>query len=72
MSTNQLKQSNLNIKNLAFEDLQNGNEFAKYVYALKQGGILNGKSPVLFGVDDPISRQEVAKVFASTFLKGIQ
>lgn len=66
-STMDTTESQSNQGNL-FSDVPMSNSFAPYVYALKNQGILNGKTKTFFDVNGNISRNEVARIFHKIFI----
>jgi hypothetical protein len=58
-----------NAKDAGFTDVPK--DRAKYVNALVEAGVLNGKAPGKFGAYDPLTRVEMAKIIANAYnLKG--
>ena len=51
-----------------FTDVPMSNSFAPYIYALRNQGILNGKTKSLYGINNNISRNEVARIFHKIFI----
>lgn len=51
-----------------FYDVTMSNPFAPYIYALKNNGIIDGRTELFFDMNSSVSRNEVAKIFHKTFL----
>ncbi|OQP01047.1 hypothetical protein B1689_06280 [Geobacillus sp. 44C] len=54
-----------NAKDAGFTDVPK--DRAKYVNALVEAGVLNGKAPGKFGAYDPLTRVEMAKIIANAY-----
>jgi hypothetical protein len=53
---------------VTFFDVPSSNDFASYIYALKDNNVINGTSDYEYSINANISRNEVAKIFHNTFL----
>ncbi len=51
-----------------FRDVPMSHPFAPYIYALKEYGIISGKTDSYYDINSNVSRNEVAKIFHKTFL----
>ncbi|MDN4608768.1 S-layer homology domain-containing protein [Sporosarcina highlanderae] len=56
-----------NVKNPRFHDVPTTHGFYKYVAALYNAGIIDGYSNGNFGVNDPLSRGQMAKILALAY-----
>ncbi len=52
----------------SFYDVPMIDPVAPYIYALRDHGIIEGRTELFYDIDSPITRNEVAKIFATTFL----
>ena len=56
-----------NVKNPSFNDVPRSSGFYPYVAALQNEGIINGKTATHFGVNDPLTRGQMAKILVKGF-----
>src|SRR6185437_7977954 len=56
-----------NVKNPRFHDVPTTHGFYKYVAALYEAGIIDGYSNGNFGVNDPLTRGQMAKILALAY-----
>jgi hypothetical protein len=53
----------------SFYDVPVSHPFAPFIYALKNNGIMDGKTELFFDMNSNVSRNEVARIINKTFLK---
>lgn len=56
-----------NVKDPGFTDVPKSSGYYPYVAALQNEGIINGKSPTRFGVNDKLTRGQMAKILVKGF-----
>lgn len=64
-----------NGKNQKFKDVSTDNQFYPYIMALENAGLIGGKSDGTFGVNDPLTRGQMAGILAKAYdipLVGVQ
>lgn len=56
-----------NVKDPGFKDVPKGSSYYPYVAALQNANIINGKEPTRFGVNDYLTRGQMAKILVKGF-----
>ena len=56
-----------NVVDPKFKDVPKSSGYYPYVAALQNAGIINGKAPDRFGVNDPLTRGQMAKILVKGF-----
>lgn len=62
-----LKLDTTNVQNPGFHDVPVNNGFYPYVAALQNEGIINGKTKTRFGINDSLTRGQMAKILVKGF-----